>query len=112
MSISTSASRFACLPDDEAADWKAPKSKAKSPTKSTEKKVQDNKPKDKNKPSKAQQEAKALQNLAFGGQKKSKSKKKGKGGDNQSVGRSGTLENNCKPWGTARNSQVQSVTAR
>ena len=82
MSISTSASRFACLPDDEAADWKAPKSKAKSPTKSVEKKVQDNKPKDKNKVSKAQQEAKALQNLAFGGQKKNKNKKKGKGGDN------------------------------
>ena len=86
MSIATSASRFACLPDDEAADWKAPKSKAKSPTKSAEKKVQDNKPKDKNKASKAQQEAKALQNLAFGGQKKSKSKKKGKGGDNQTTG--------------------------
>ena len=82
MSISTSASRFACLPHDEAADWKAPKSKAKSPTKSVEKKVQDNKPKDKNKVSKAQQEAKALQNLAFGGQKKNKNKKKGKGGDN------------------------------
>ena len=89
MSISTSASRFACLPDDEAADWKAPKSKAKSPTKSAEKKVQDNKPKDKNKASKAQQEAKALQNLAFGGQKKSKSKKKGKGGDNQTGGGGG-----------------------
>ena len=85
MSIATSASRFACLPDDEAADWKAPKSKEKSPTKSSEKKVQpEGKSKDKNKASKAQQEAKALQNLAFGGQKKNKNKKKGKGSDNQS----------------------------
>ena len=99
MSISTSASRFACLPDDEAADWKAPKSKAKSPTKSAEKKTQDNKPKDKNnKASKAQQEAKALQNLAFGGQKKSKSKKKGKGGDsNQTGGGSSTSSNLQSP---------------
>ena len=78
MSIATSASRFACLPDDEAADWKAPKSKGKSPTKSSEKKVQpDGKSKDKNKASKAQQEAKALQNLAFGGQKKKQEQKEG-----------------------------------
>jgi len=97
MSISTSASRFACLPDDEAADWKAPKSKAKSPTKSAEKKHQDNKPKDKNKTSKAQQEAKALQNLAFGGQKKSKSKKKGKGGDNQTGGGVGVASPSSTP---------------
>jgi len=78
MSIATSASRFACLPDDESADWKAPKIKAKSKGESNSKKVSDNKPKDKAK-QKAQQEAKALQNLAFGGQKKNKNKKKGKG---------------------------------
>ena len=106
MSISTSASRFACLPDDEAADWKAPKSKAKSPTKSAEKKNQDNnKPKDKNKASKAQQEAKALQNLAFGGQKKSKSKKKGKGGDNQTSGGGGASVSVTSPSSTPSNVQ-------
>lgn len=84
MSIAASASRFACLPDDEAADWKAPKSKVKtSPTKvDANKKNNDNKPKDKAK-AKAQQEAKALQNMAFGGQKKAKNKKKGKSGDSK-----------------------------
>ena len=73
-------SRFACLPDDEAADWKAPKSKTKSAGKKVPEKATDNKPKDKAK-IKAQQEAKALQNIAFGGQKKAKNKKKGKGGE-------------------------------
>merc|ERR550532_136310 len=61
------------------------------------KKHQDNKPKDKNKTSKAQQEAKALQNLAFGGQKKSKSKKKGKGGDNQTGGGVGVASPSFTP---------------
>jgi len=77
-----SASRFACLPDDEAADWKAPKSKTKSPTKSAgnDKKAGEGKNKEKTK-SKAQQEAKSLQSLAFGAPKKSKNKKKGKGSE-------------------------------
>jgi len=77
-----SASRFACLPDDEAADWKAPKSKTKSPAKSAgnDKKAGEGKSKEKTK-SKAQQEAKSLQSLAFGAPKKSKNKKKGKGSE-------------------------------
>jgi len=74
MPIAASASRFACLQDDDSADWKAPKSKAK-PKKEEVKKTVDNKPKDTAK-AKALKEAKDLQNLAFGGQKK-KNKKKG-----------------------------------
>jgi len=76
MPIAASASRFACLQDDDSADWKAPKSKANKPAKKEEvKKSADNKPKDAAK-AKALKEAKDLQNLAFGGQKK-KNKKKG-----------------------------------
>jgi len=74
MPIAASASRFACLQDDDSADWKAPKSKSK-PKKEEVKKPVDNKPKDAAK-AKALKEAKDLQNLAFGGQKK-KNKKKG-----------------------------------
>jgi len=76
MPIAASASRFACLQDDDSADWKAPKSKANKPAKKEEvKKPVENKPKDAAK-AKALKEAKDLQNLAFGGQKK-KNKKKG-----------------------------------
>jgi len=80
MSLSVSASRFACLPDDDSTDWKGPKSKTKSKKEDTSKKSTENKPKDKNK-LKAQKEAKELQNIAFGGQKKKK--KKGKQEDQQ-----------------------------
>jgi len=73
MPIAASASRFACLQDDDSADWKAPKSKSK-PKKEEVKKPVNNKPKDAAK-SKALKEAKDLQNLAFGGQKKKKNKK-------------------------------------
>jgi len=73
MPIAASASRFACLQDDDAADWKAPKSKSK-PKKEETKKVTENKPKDAAK-AKALREAKELQNLAFGGQKKKNKKK-------------------------------------
>jgi len=74
MPIAASASRFACLQDDDSADWKAPKSKAK-PKKEEVKKTVDNKPKDTAK-AKALKEAKDLQNLAFGGQKKEKQKER------------------------------------
>lgn len=74
MPIAASASRFACLPDDDSADWKAPKAKAK-PKKDENKKAVENRPKDASK-AKALKEAKELQNMAFGGQKK-KNKKKG-----------------------------------
>jgi len=75
MPIAASASRFACLQDDDSADWKAPKSKSNKPAKKEEvKKPVDNKPKDAAK-AKALKEAKDLQNLAFGGQKKKNKKK-------------------------------------
>ena len=73
MSIAASASRFSCLPDDDAADWKGPKTKVKA---KKEKTPEPNKQKDAVKV-KAKNEAKELQNLAFGGQKKSKKKKSG-----------------------------------
>jgi len=74
MSISASASRFACLQDDDSADWKGPKNKPKA-KKEEPKKTVNNKPKDPAK-AKAIKDAKELQSLAFGGQKK-KNKKKG-----------------------------------
>jgi len=74
MPIATaSASRFACLQDDDSADWKAPKTKSK-PKKEEPKKVLNNKPKDAAK-IKALKEAKELQNIAFGGQKKKNKKR-------------------------------------
>jgi len=72
MSLAVSASRFACLPDDDAADWKGPK-KQSNKKKDESKKPTDNKPKDASK-AKALKEAKELQNIAFGGQKKKKKK--------------------------------------
>eukprot|EP00092_Neocalanus_flemingeri_P021636 GFUD01023467.1.p1 GENE.GFUD01023467.1~~GFUD01023467.1.p1 ORF type:complete len:399 (-),score=161.26 GFUD01023467.1:242-1438(-) len=75
MPIAASASRFACLPDDDSSDWKAPKTKSKG-KKEESKKVVDNKPKDASK-AKALKEAKELQNMAFGGDKKKSKKKKG-----------------------------------
>lgn len=74
MPIAASASRFACLQDDDSADWKAPKTKSSKPKKEEAKKPVDNKPKDAAK-AKALKDAKDLQNLAFGGQKKKKNKK-------------------------------------
>lgn len=74
MPIAATASRFACLQDDDSADWKAPKAKSK-PKREEPKMHTDSKPKDAAK-AKAMKDAKELQNLAFGGQKK-KNKKKG-----------------------------------
>jgi len=73
MALSVSASRFACLPDDDSADWKGPKKQSNKKKDDAAKKPSDNKPKDPSK-AKAQKEAKELQNLAFGGQKKKKKK--------------------------------------
>jgi len=70
MSINGVASRFACLQDDDATDWIAPKSKNKNKTKQ-----EPTKKNEKGKGSKAQKEAKDLQNLAFGPPKKNKKKK-------------------------------------
>jgi len=77
MSVAVSASRFAVLPDDDAADWKGAKKQLNKKKEST-KKPAENKVKDANK-AKALKEAKELQNIAFGGQKK----KKKKGGNQQ-----------------------------
>ena len=60
--------RFACLPDDDAADAKVLKQQEKEAKKNA-------KNKSKEMP-KAQKEAKNLQNLAFGGSSKKKNKKK------------------------------------
>ena len=67
------ASRFACLPDDEAADAKVLKQQEKEKKKEEARKNAKNKPKE---VPKAQKEAKDLQNLAFGGNAKKKNKKK------------------------------------
>lgn len=70
--MSATASRFACLPDDDAADWKGLKQKQKK----EEKKNEANKSKDKNK-DKSKSDAKELQSIAFGGgSNKKKNKKK------------------------------------
>ena len=68
-------SRFACLPDDDAADAKVLKQQEKERKKEEAKKNAKNKPKE---VPKAQKEAKDLQNLAFGGNSKKKNKKKNK----------------------------------
>ena len=60
--------RFACLPDDDAADAKVLKQQEKEAKKNAK-----NKPKEM---PKAQKEDKDLQNLAFGGSSKKKNKKK------------------------------------
>ena len=61
MSLTGTASRFACLPDDDSADWKGLKHKQKK----EDAKKNQTKPKDSNK-AKVQNESKELQNLAFG----------------------------------------------
>ena len=75
MPLSATASRFACLPDDEAADSKVLK-KLDKQKKEENKKNENNKQKDPSK-TKAKNEAKELQNIAFGGGSgKKKNKKK------------------------------------
>jgi len=70
MSLTGTASRFACLPDDDSADWKGLKQKQKK----EDAKKNQTKPKDSNK-AKVQNESKELQNLAFGAPKKKNKKK-------------------------------------
>ena len=75
MPLPGTASRFACLPDDDEADAKVLKQKEKERKREEAKKNANNKPKETPK-EKAKKEAKDLQNLAFGGNSKKKNKKK------------------------------------
>ena len=75
MPLPGTASRFACLPDDDEADAKVLKQKEKERKREEAKKNANNKPKETLK-EKAKKEAKDLQNLAFGGNPKKKNKKK------------------------------------
>ena len=86
------ASRFACLPDDEAADAKVLKQQEKERKKEEAKKNAKNKPKE---VPKAQKEAKDLQNLAFGGNSKKKNKKKN---NKQSTPGKDTDSTNFEEW--------------
>ena len=86
------ASRFACLPDDDAADAKVLKQQEKERRKEEAKKNAKNKPKE---IPKAQKEAKDLQNLAFGGNSKKKNKKKSK---QTTPGKDSDTNSNFEEW--------------
>ena len=86
------ASRFACLPDDDAADAKVLKQQEKERRKEEAKKNAKNKPKE---IPKAQKEAKDLQNLAFGGNSKKKNKKKNK---QTTPGKDSDTNSNFEEW--------------
>ena len=100
MSMSVSASRFACLPDDDAADWKGLKQKEK---KKEDAKKNENKSKDSSK-DKAKKEAKELQNIAFGG---GSGKKKNKKKDNQKQTNSKDESANFEEWKERDKVQVE-----
>ena len=97
MPLSGTASRFACLPDDEAADSKVLK-KLDKQKKDEMKKNESNKQKDASK-NKAKNEAKELQSIAFGGGSgKKKNKKKNNSNKTQNNNGNNVESSQLEEW--------------